>query len=247
MGLGGHEGECISMYLSNTTSDTFYIRIEPGRTLSALDTNVQDILITREELLTLAPGEGRNLSVFGFCSQASNASPDSAEMFSIGSMADSSIVALAEFLDERDNDFPTDAIQKAVWCMTDDHSIMNIYSDDLASIADLRNFVAELKGINAEAIKVEDVPDDGRMFSAYARTISGEVELLIPTDCIVDIYICDSNGNQVDEFEKHVPYKAGTYRYSFKLTTTNWPPGEYFLTIRGDGKLLFEKSFDIGR
>jgi hypothetical protein len=84
MGTGGHEGECIYMLLTNPSSDTSYIRIEPGRTFSSLDTSVQDILITREELLILAPGEERNLSIFGFCSQASCASPDSAEMFDVG-------------------------------------------------------------------------------------------------------------------------------------------------------------------
>jgi hypothetical protein len=243
--MGGNEGECIFMFLSNPTADTSYVRIEPGRTLGSLDTTVQDILITREEILALAPGEKRELSIYGFCSQALNASPDSAESFNIGKMADSSVVVLAEFLDERNNEFPEDAIQKAVWCLTDDHDIMEIYSEDLASIADLRNFVAKLKGADSFTLKVEDTPRNVNRFTYLTKTISGELDLFIPTDCIVDIYIRDNEGRSYDSFRKKTPYKAGTYKYSFKFTVTNWPPGKYFLCVRADGVLLHEKEFDL--
>jgi hypothetical protein len=244
-GMGGHEGECIVMLLANPTEDTSYVRIEPGRTLGSNDTTVQDILITREEVLALAPGEKRELAIYGFCGQASNASPDSAESFNIGKMADSLVVVLAEFLDERNNEFPEDAIQKAVWCLTDDHDIGEIYSEDLASIADLRNFVARLKGTDTFTLKVEDTPGRSNRFAYYTKTISGEIDLFVPTDCIVDIYLRDSKGNSYDSFKKKTPYKAGTYKYSYKFTVTNWPAGTYFLCVRVDGVLTHEKEFEL--
>jgi hypothetical protein len=244
-GTGGNEGECIFMCLKNPSSDTAFIWIEPGRVLSSLDSSVQDILITREELLVLVPGENRDIDIYGFCCQALKASPDSAEMFRVGEMADSSVVALAEFLNERDNDFPEDAIQKAIWCLTDDYSVSDIYGEDLASIADLRNLVASLKGLDEQWYNTENVPGEGDAFSYYSKTISGEVEIFIPTDCILNIYICDEEGTKWDEFERNVPYKAGTYQYSFKLTTTNWPSGKYFICIMADGELLFKKEFEL--
>jgi len=244
-GTGGNEGECILMCLKNPSSDTAFIWIEPGRVLSSLDSSVQDILITREELLVLAPGENRDIDIYGFCCQASKSSPDSAEMFWVGEMADSSVVVLAEFLNERDNDFPEDAIQHAIWCLTDDYSMDGIYGEDLASVADLVNMVASLKGVDEEWHFIENVPEDGAMFSHYRNTVSGEIELSIPEDCIVNICICDQQGQKWDEFEKNVAYKAGTYQYSFRLTVTNWPRGKYFICIMADGELLFKKEFEL--
>lgn len=244
-GAGGHEGECIQMYLENPSPDTAFFRIEPGRVLSSLDTAVQDILITREELLSLAPGEQRMIDIYGFCGQASYASPDTAEMFSVGEMADSSVVVLAEFLNERDNNFPEDAIQKAVWCLTDDHDVDEIYSRDLASIADLRTLVASLKGTDEQWFSIENVSASSGGYSYYTKTITGEFDIFIPVECKVDIYICDEYGKKWDEFEKAVPYRDGTYQYSFRLTATNWPKGKYFMCILGDGVFLYKKEFNL--
>jgi len=245
MGIGGHEGECISVYLKNPSSDTVFIRIEPGRMLSSLDTSIQDILITREELLALAPGKKTTVTVFGFCCQATKTSPDSSGIYRAGEMADSSVVVLAEFLNERENDFPEDAIQQAIWCMTDDYDISGIYCEDLASIADLRNMVVHLKGMDNRWHHIGTIPDNGEPFIQYTKTISGEFEIFIPADCIVDILICDEGGAQWDEFEKNVPFKAGTYQYSFRITASNWPHGTYFLYFKADGVILYKKAFDI--
>lgn len=244
-GLGGHEGECIGMSLKNPSTDTAFIRIEPGRVLSSLDTATQDILITREELFALAPGEQRLIDLYGFCCEALNASPDSAQVYRVGEMADSAVVALAVFLDEHNNQFPENAIQHAIWCLTDDYSIDGIYTEDLASVSDLVNMVASLKDVDEEWHFIENVPEDGARFSHHTRTISGEIELFIPEDCIVNIYICDEQGQKWDEFEKNVAYKAGMYQYSFKLTVTNWPRGKYFIYVKAGSEFLYKKEFEI--
>jgi hypothetical protein len=61
----------------------------------------------------------------------------------------------------------------------------------------------------------------------------------------VDIYLRDSKGNSYDSFKKKTPYKAGTYKYSYKFTVTNWPAGTYFLCVRVDGVLTHEKEFEL--
>jgi len=245
MGSGSHEGECMAMFLENSEPDTVFIRIEPGRVLTSIDTAIQDILITREELFALAPGGKTTVGIFGFCCQASYAPPDSAELFQVGNMADSAVVALAEFLNERENNFPEDAIQHAIWCLTDDYSVNEITGEDLASIADLRNMVIGLKGMDEALFNVGNVPGNGAQFSQYIKSITGEFEIYIPSDCIVDIFICDEKGKHWDEFEEDVPYKAGTYQYSFKLTTSNWPGGQYFFCFMANDSLLYKKAFDL--
>jgi len=105
--------------------------------------------------------------------------------------------------------------------------------------------VISLKGNNEKWESYDESPEANNKFSRYRKTITGEFEFYIPKDCIVNIYICDEDGKQWDQFEENVPYEAGTYQYNFKLTTTNWPQGKYFLVIRADGELLYEKEFEI--
>lgn len=244
-GLGGHLGECVEISLANLSPDTSFVRLEPGRLLTSSDTLAQDILITREGLLALAPGEKRNIRVYGFCAEASMASPDSAGTFALGSMADSTIVVLAEFLDEKGNGYPEGAIQHAVWCLTDCHDVMGIYGDDTEDLAELRGLVASLQKIKYPGYSSAFPMEEVQPVQDYSVTISGEVEIFIPGDCLVDIYICDREGKIWETFEEKVPYKSGTFRYSFQISAINWPRGSYILQVRADGKVLYKKEFEI--
>ena len=244
-GMGGHQGDCILMSLSNLSPDTSFLLLEPGRILASADTLAQDILITREEMLALAPGERRSITAFGFCCEASKASPDSAGMFSLGAMADSTIVVLAEFLDEKGNEYPEDAIQHAVWCLTDGYDVSGISGDDIAGLGELRDLVAGLQQIKYPGYGTGLMMEAGEYIPEERVTISGEVEIYIPGECLVDIYICDREGKQWESFEEQVKYDPGVFQYSFRITAINWPKGSYFLRVIGDGKLLYQKEFEI--
>jgi hypothetical protein len=244
-GVGGHEGECISISLFSTSDDTSFIWLEPGRILQSVDTAVQDILITREELLVLAPGEHRELAIFGFCSQASYAPPDSSEQFLPGKMADSTVVMLARFLNERDNEFPVDAIQNAVWCLTDNYDIRDIYGEDLASIHDLINYVADLKGLDIDFSTDYDQAGNLEPYSQSSVTISGDVEVYFPTDCLANISIVNSEGVEYESFEELKYYKSGIYNFTFRFTSSNWPPGKYYFIVESEGNVIYRKEFSL--
>jgi hypothetical protein len=244
-GMGGHQGDCILMSLANLSPDTSFVRLEPGRILASADTLAQDILITREEMLALAPGERRSIIAFGFCCEASKASPDSAGMFSLGDMADSTIVVLAEFLDKKGNTYPEDAIQQAVWCLTDGYDVSGISGDDIAGIGELRDLVSGLQQIKYPGYGTGNLVDEEQPAPEYRITISGEVEIYISNECLVDIYICDREGKQWETFEEKVAYRPGIFHYSFQVTVINWPKGKYFLRVVSDDKLLYQKEFEI--
>lgn len=240
-GMGGYQGDCIMMSFYNRSPDTTFLRLEPGRILASADTLAQDILITREELITLAPGERRSIRAFGFCSEACKAAPDSAGLFNLGEMADSLLVVLAEFLNDKGNNYPEDAIQNAVWCMTDDYELSGIYNADFAGTAELLDLVAGLKGIQYtwdENRNVIQAPES-------RIAISGEVEMFIPDECLLDIFICDQDGKKWGILKEKAPYKPGIIRFTFRIMAVNWPGGKYFLRAESDNKLLYQKEFDI--
>lgn len=244
-GMSGHEGECVMITIRNISGDTSFILLEPGRILQSIDTSVQDILITREERLVLAPGAQQKFTAFGFCSQATLSSPDSAEVFSMGKMADSSLISLAIFLNENENKFPVDAIQQAVWCISDNYSIMDIYGEDLASINELRNYVADLKGLDHVLSSNNDQTPYWRSIYHYTHTVSGEIEVYFASDCLANILIIDREGKEYKSLAKQKSYKAGYYRFTFSFTTTDWPKGEYFIIVESAEAVLYRKEFTL--
>jgi len=243
---GGHEGDCMSMKVTNRINDSLFLAIEPGRILNAFDSAMQDILIIHDENFLLASGEKADLSIYGFCCESNNGSPRDSANFSLGAMGDSNLVAIAKFLNE--NDYPPDIAQEAVWAISDDHSIASVYAEDVANIDKLKEFLSDLKGVEIpwySAEYEESGENDLRVFTERVESIAGEVEIWIPHHCIVDIRVEDQMGKIMEVFEEMVAYGPGRYFYEFKFPVFDWPKGKYYLTIRTDGNALYRKEFEL--
>jgi len=240
---GEHMGDCMSMNVRNLVNDSLFLMIEPGRRLTAVDTAQQDILIIHDENFLLASGEKKNLSIYGFCCQSNYTSPYDSSLFSMGPMADSSLVAIAGFLN--DHDYPLDIAQDAVWAISDDHPISSLYGDDVAGLDELKNFLSDLKGEEIPWYSAEYEEREDVLFTNRVESISGEVEIWVPHNCFVDIQVEDEVGRVMEVFEKMEAYHPGRYFYEFKFPVWDWPQGKYWLVIRTDGNVLYRKMFEL--
>jgi hypothetical protein len=64
------------------------------------------------------------------------------------------------------------SIQEAIWCLTDGHSVSDIYSEDLANIADLRNMLASLRGNDEHWYYIENVPGEAGTYQYSFKLIA---------------------------------------------------------------------------
>jgi hypothetical protein len=238
---GGNQGDCMTMNITNLIKDSLFLMIEPGRRLASIDTTQQDILIIHDENFLLTSGEKNRLSIYGFCCQSDLVSPWDSSIFSMGPMADSNLVAIACFLNE--HDYPLDIAQEAVWAISDDHPISSVYAEDVEGIEELKNFLADLKGEEVPWYSAEYEESDEVLFTNRVESITGEVEIWIPSYCIVDIQVEDQVGRVMEQFEKMEAYHPGRYFYEFKFPVFDWPKGNYYLVIRTDGNVLYRKKF----
>ena len=243
LSIGGHEGDCMSMSIINRVNDSLFLAIEPGRILNSFDSAMQDILIIHDENFLLVSGEKINLSIYGFCCESTNLAPWDSAAFSLGAMGDSNLVAIAEFLNE--NDYPVDIAQEAVWAISNNHPISSVYAEDVANMDKLKQFLSDLKGVEIPWYSAEYEEDDEVLFTERVESITGEVEIWIPHQCIVDIQVEDAVGRVMEVFEKMEAYMPGRYQYSFKFPVYDWPKGKYWLTIRTDGNVLYRKEFEL--
>lgn len=239
-GKGGHSGNCVQMKITNKGNDSLYVLLEAGRRLNSVNDEEQDILVTKELIVRLRANETRNVQVIGYCCQASNHSPKQESKFSVGKMADSSLVALAKFCNE--NKFSEGDVQSSVWCLSDNHSVAGIPGSN----EKLRKFVA---GIKKEEIpwyqKDYEAASGQRTFSDRANKISGSISYTTLTDNYMNIQLRDANGHLVQKFTNNKLIPKGNYDYWFELQVTNWPKGKYFIHIYSGEQLLTKKEFVI--
>lgn len=242
--LGGHEEECVAFTICNQTNDWVSGFVEPGRRLFSNNENEQDILIVKEMDFVLAPKESKTVNGYGFCCQSTNSGPSKGSGYSLGQMTDDNWQALAQVINQAD--YPADAIQHAVWVMSDGHDIRSIPAFGDENTSALRQSVADILGIEIPWYSFLYAEDSTRVFSGVANRLFAQVTYTVPRRTMMSGQIHDNNGNLVYNFKSYHT-SAGEHKYNIDLALDHFEAGEYTFTLLEDfGILNMQKKFQIG-
>lgn len=242
--LGSHSQECISVYAINNTNEAIRTSIEPGRMLMAGNESEQDILVTQELILALAPEQSVKNSVFGYCCQSQDDNPTYGSDFTLGEMASPQLLELAQYLNKRP-DLPSSARQSAIWVVSDCHPLSSIRQTDQTT-ADLGAYVAESLGMPKSWYSTVHKQEAGTFFSERVEKLEGEIPFEITGYDRVNVIIIDADGNVVKQLLSSTIYGPGDYTYPLKLWVASWNHGEYEVKLETDSKeLVAEYEFQI--
>ena len=243
LGKGGHSGECVTMNLKNNVSTQLKVKIESGRRLFSKNEKEQDILIVKPQILALAPNEQKDIDVFGFCCQSHNSSPDEGSGFSIGEMSTPELVKAAEYMSK--GEYPTHAMQRAVWVISDGHDITSVHDGDTARVFDLRKFLCEMTGQEMQWYSSVYRQNEGELFSGEIVRIHGDFKYTVTHNSLVTIKVHNRYGRLVHTVLNKVYRKTGTHMQPFDVNVEHWKKGNYTVTITGGSELLSKKIVTI--
>lgn len=241
---GGYQEDCMQIVLRSNSPDTLHTAIEPGRRLIAEDSVYQDILIVKEQLITLLPRETKTISSYGFCCQSSDASPAKGSKFRLGYMAPPEWVRLAQLINK--NSYPPEAIQHAIWVLSDNHDISSIHSDNINEIQALRELTAEIKGVKLPWYTLTYVKDTAHVFSNKAERVFGNFDYYVQNNGMVSIIVKTPDGRVVKKLVNNAASNPGTYTYYLNMDVSQLPKGTYLIFVYEDyNKLVLKKDFSI--
>lgn len=132
--------------ITNLIKDSLCITIPAGWRFNsdAGKNDYQDILITHDEILVLRSKEVKTFDIKGFCCEATKGGPQKGAKYTLGKMADNSLVALAQYL--KDHPVDQNTQQYSVWAISDNKETANITSSNDSIATLVRSFVANVKG-----------------------------------------------------------------------------------------------------
>lgn len=232
--------------VSNLLQDSLVVIIPAGWRFNsdAGKNDYQDILVARPELLVLRGKESKKFDIKGYCCEATKAGPVEGAKYTLGKMADSSLVALARYLSTQKFDSNTE--QNSVWAISDNESTANITSnnDSIASL--LRNYVSVLKGEPLPwytLLKRVGVTRNGTVNNAPVR-FKANINYSVPKPSYSYCYIVDEKGNKVSEiFGQWLLPENSDYKANFNVA--GFKKGNYTLILENKDQQLFEKTFKI--
>ena len=242
-GKGGYTGEVIVLKLKNLLNKVVSIDVEAGRRLDSQDQGEQDILVNKAVTLALLPNQSKTIALSGMCCQAHNGSPGSDSEFSIGKMADSNLVKLAQFIDQNkwhDNHIA----QNAVWVVSDHNRMEDIGGEDPVS-KKLQTFVSKLTGREIPKYKIdyENNSGSGAVYSGVPANINGTFDFELISNGLITFGIYDSQGHVVEMFFTDKLSNKGHYGFKYSFKTSDLPKGDYYARLRFDGQVRKEQKF----
>jgi hypothetical protein len=240
---GGHTGDVISMRVKNLTSESLSLRVEAGRRLDSQNQDEQDLLVTREERFALGGKQEKTYTIYGMCCQAHNHSPATNSVYSVGKMADSSLIKLAQFISDNKY-FSNFTAQEAVWTVSDNNSLAGINGEKEVT-EKLQKFVSVLTGrpIPAYRIHYKQQGDDDAM--GRAVHVEGVFSYSLNINNKVSIGIYNSEGKLVQSLMNLEPHEDGDYKLSYKVNTTKLPAGTYYTRMMTNGEVMKEEKIEL--
>ncbi|MDX2173131.1 MAG: hypothetical protein SFY56_08430 [Bacteroidota bacterium] len=243
--LGGYQGYCIKMELKNLSPDSLIILVEAGRRLNSIDEKNQDILVVKEQFVSLKKYEDKYIEVKGYCCQANNHSPNTGAKYDVNKLADSNLVILARYLNAAN--FNKDVEQNAIWAISDNKNTANVTSANDTMILPLRNLVATIKGeeIPWYTFLTKTINYAGGRMETFPTLLRGKLNFDNSKECYTTLHVLNEKGIEVCQIIKQWTLAGNNQVYNLNIPIAGLAKGKYTIELKNDEKGIAKREFKI--
>lgn len=252
-GKGGHSGNCLTLDIQNLKQSEMQIAFDAGRRFNSNNDEEQDLLMVRDQVITLKAGEKKKVDLSGFCCQLSNHSPSNGSGFSLGKPAEDKLLKLARFISSKA--IPDHIVQEAVWCISDGQDPSNISVMETESrnekiqnnISELRKFVCDLTGKEdpwySTPQKRVETPE--RLIEPNPVEVYGAIKYEVKSSTVINSELQDESGRTIFAMPGKNVMDKGTWDYNFHLKVEGFPKGKYHVILKAGATQIMDKEFTI--
>lgn len=241
---GSYAGKSVVSEVKNLTSTAVKICVPAGTYFQAPSDKEQDLLIPQDEFFALTPNHSKSITLNGFCSNLNNKAPSSGGKFKLSAnKTPKEMQKLIAFL--KGKKYENHTLQDAVWSITNQSSVSNIYGEDLKAIDDLRK---ELFAITKQQVtwytspQSIEVLEDGTI-NRETATIKGDLIYTTKKGAKVHSEVVNPDGEVKIKTNQRTMEISGELSYNFKVEVKGWKKGTYKVNVIEDNKII--KSYDF--
>jgi hypothetical protein len=241
--LGGNLGYCMEAELHNATVDTLEVYVEPGRLLKPYITWYQDIIVMKRQDFRLLPGACSSYRLYAFCCNYGKAAPKPNSVYSIGPMANDSLLKLCRFMNTVQLNEST--VQQAVWVVSDHKDINGVYTkgDSFPSVMGLKRVLASITGQRPTPYMIEYRALAHRPWAKQADYLYLEDDYTIRKGGMVRVEFTDAKGVLVRELMAPVQRYPDNYKIEAHLYLNGLSPGRYLVRVFSGSTV--EKEWEV--
>lgn len=245
---GGYSGKCVKLKLYNNTKKNLEIVVPEGTLLYPEDEGDQTLLMPEQQILALTREDGRSFSIPGFCTEASDRSPGEGSSFSLGASSSNNLQKLAAYINAHPEVLKyEDAVQSAVWAVSNDHGVSSIYEEGKQPVHDLRAAVCDITGKENVWYNTQTNRRmlDDRSIVSEPQSISGKLEITSESNMKVRSFVMNDKREVVFSRENETALPPGTAKFTFSLVVSGWAEGTYQVVYVNQADTVLKQPFLI--
>lgn len=236
---GDYIAPCMAMEIVSNYSTDLTLSLDYGYKLEPADSTYQTMMVTQTLIVKLPAKQKKNYRIYAMCTQAPDKGPSQSQAFKVGRRSDGNLLGLAELINRRQ--YQNGAAQDAVWCLTDNHDIQSISSNDTTVMYELRRFVVKAKGLPLSNVynPVYTEPAYVEPLRTYRTrtTYSGELSYSVSRPAKVLVALFDSENHMKRVYVNNETQREGQYSYGYQISSSEMEGKKYYLRMFRDGKM----------
>ena len=243
---GSYSGKCINIELKNLSRNKLNLEMISGTLFVPDDSNEQTLVTPNHLLIAINRNEVKLIKIAAFCTEANDKCPSKNSKFTLSEIQNFKLLNLFQLLDSLKN-IDNQNIQQAIWCITDNQSVSNIYCADAYKSIALRKYLCSVTGQNETwyNTKSEVSIDKYNHIVRTTKEINGIIEFISSEAVELQGFVKDSLGNIVYKNPNKTLCPAGKIKLEFNVKVADWKEGKYDLVYTNNGKELISKSFSF--
>lgn len=240
-----YSGEGIRIEVKNISGKSLNLLLPKGSIFIPDNGGEQTLVKSDDVQFALKAGETTPLQFKGYCTELHDSGSPRGATFLIGSTQNEKLKDLLRFVDSlKIND--TEAIQYAIWSITDGNPVSYISTRDSASRT-LRRYLCTVTGQTApwynNDADIIETPE--RVFEIVSKEISGEISFRANGRVEMQGTVQDSTGKVVFTNPNKLSAPGGNVTFWYRLRVEGWEKGKYYVVYTNNGTEMIRKEFEI--
>jgi hypothetical protein len=199
------------------------------------------MMIADDMEYNIAPLHKMTKYAHGYCCESHDSGPAENSVSLIKEPASAKLIQLANFA--RDNKIEGYGLQRAVWCVSNDHPLEEIQADEPENTKKLIEFTGPLKGYSDGEIKKLYALAAKRGGKVYEKMVN--INLPVERDTYMWILIQDVNNNTVKTVMTKQVVKKGVFQKNIGLSSLDYGSGTFIVRVYSTDKAVVEKRVKL--
>jgi len=219
------------------------VDIDNGLILKANDSSYQNMVITRNEIITLNPLEKKSYELYGMCTEPSDKAPDSKTTYSSGNLAPAGLLEVTKLIQK--SKYFDIAGQSAVWAVIDKRGLEDISGFDSIEARELQKLVSKVTGKPLPPPPAKNDYLHNYQCHEYVASIGGSFEFASSRKMSVVVAMFDRNNIVVRELYKNPDVEPGTHKFNYEFDATVYKDDYYYIRFIANDDIKLSRKVSM--